>query len=140
MTAFGESKGSPSYPEGVIAYGESERTDELPLVAFAFAISDHPEGVRRRSPQRGKEDGEAEANKSTPLPLRLRRRTYPEGVQVHRGEITVGNPVTFGEGERGELPLVIRWRKQRIAFLPLYPFAFTKGDRRRTYPFRGTGA
>ena len=47
-------------------------------------------------------------------------------------------------GERGELPLVIRWRKQRIAFLPLYPFAFTKGDRRRTYPFgvqvhRGTG-
>ena len=38
----------------------------LPLVAFAFAIGDHPEEVRRRSPQRGKEDGEAEAN--TPYP------------------------------------------------------------------------
>ena len=73
MIALGESKGSPSYPEGVIAYGESERTDELRLVTFAY-----PEGVRRRSPQRGKEDREAEANKSTPLPL------YPFGVRGDR--------------------------------------------------------
>ena len=41
---------------------ESERTDGLPLVAFAYS-----EGVRRkaelRSPQRGKEDAQPEANK-----------------------------------------------------------------------------
>ena len=61
-------------------------------------------------------------HQSTPIPL------CTEGA---RGEITVGNPVTFGEGERGELPLVIRWRKQRIAFLPLYPLHV---------PLRGTGA
>ena len=77
---------SPSYPEGVIAYGlplakESERTDGN-FTPFAFT-----EGYRKL--------------KIRP-PLRLWRRTC--------------TPIP----QRGELPLVIRWRKGYVR--RLYPF------------------
>ena len=77
--------------------------------SFAFA---YPEGVRRRLPQRGKEDAQAITpypfafgDARTPSPEAI--TPYPKGVKGYRG--------TGAQGYRGTSMLT--------------PFAFTKGDR-----------